>query len=1166
MSTFGCNRPMYLKTYGRQKRKVDLWFSPDLRKKAFSFSSTPSSDQSVSETSHPKARKKKSAASAGSRTARRAMTALKKLESDEENFIPDSASRNKVSSTHVKATVPKKPPGAHGARARTEQAPQHTARVKKRRKKKKQQVLSSSENEDESFMMEKKRSEAFRPGVPEEADRREKANALTEYLNEKRESAAPLPLGRFVTRRRRAPPIQPEKPTAKQSWAVPDGSLSSLEDFVSLVPSFPRCVARRKRPAVPEEFCPENSGPKRSASALSSGHTQSVLREVSLNDSEGQRVSCKLPLLSSTPSLVSRRNLRYLEPSVSEISSFSCDELDKPPAGNPSTSKLMIKPRQFTSLRNSQQRSSCTQEMKTEERAEGPHLQTAETLNRRGERTEDGVGQKNGESEQENMACEDDQMSASVIFVSAQTHLDSEVEQLKERCRSVSAVVLLEEVDVTDILSRQSLSRNTEDQETYPPSLETELSTSASIAEIGNGNQTYDVSDRALSDVCLRPLRVSTSPSSSSSLSVPPLSSPPAHGSSGSAQALIDRLTVECLSSCLTVFLQPLDHSLLHRFQQAPSQTRTASPPPQETRSDDQVMKSALQLENTERVNSEGERSSGSEGQKAGVVRRLSNLFGPPVSPADVVAPSKACTQVVPKERNGAGTGRKACVSGLSVSRWSKRDMGERNKRQRRNETRTRTKPGDCSLNYLQPAGTNGDSVCSWLNGGVGLPVTPIRVEQLNLSSILANFSPDMLTTHNWGRLKAALSVHKKKTAFPTPRRLALSNLRTPGGMDASLSLFGSPLDGYTPTSRLTPSRLLRSTMTDASVAPDDEDISDAEKVYHECQQDGPLPFDDCIPPEQMKRCSKIGEGTFGEVFSTVNDSSQTVALKIIPVEGSQKVNGEPQKTFGEILHEIIISKELSSLDSKENNRTSGFIGLNNLHCVRGCYPSALLKAWDKFDQEKGSENDRPDFFGQEQLFVILEFEFGGSDLENMNGKLSSMAQARSVLHQVTAALAVAEQALCFEHRDLHWGNILVKTTKEKHNDFVLNGSVHSVETRGVHVNIIDYSLSRLEIDGLTVSCDIANDEELFMGQGDYQFEIYRLMKKENNNCWGEYNPHSNVLWLHYLVDKLLTMKYKTKAQTGQQKALKSSLRSFQSEILSYGSATEALLHCSLFQ
>uniref|UniRef100_A0A671LWS9 Serine/threonine-protein kinase haspin n=1 Tax=Sinocyclocheilus anshuiensis TaxID=1608454 RepID=A0A671LWS9_9TELE len=412
------------------------------------------------------------------------------------------------------------------------------------------------------------------------------------------------------------------------------------------------------------------------------------------------------------------------------------------------------------------------------------------------------------------------------------------------------------------------------------------------------------------------------------------------------------------------------------------------------------------------------------------------------------------------------------------------------------------------------------ESTCGWLQGtsGIGLAVTPLRMEQMNLSSILTNFTPDTLTTHSWGRLKAALSLHKKTT-----------------GMCLQQASY-------------------------------DEDISDAEKVYQECQQSGPLSFSDCIPPARMKHCSKIGEGTFGEVFSTINASNETVALKIIPVEGSQQVNGEQQKTFGEILHEIIISKELSCLNMKEINKTDGFIGLNNLHCVRGHYPEALLKAWDKFDRQKGSENDRPDFFDDEQLFLILEFEFGGSDLENINGKLSSLVQAKSVLHQVTAALAVAEQALCFEHRDLHWGNILVKNIKHKHNEFILNGTVHSIETRGVHVNIIDYSLSRLEIDGLTVSCDISNDEELFMGQGDYQFEIYRLMKKENNNCWSTYNPHSNVLWLHYLAEKLLSMNYKNKAQTNQQRTLKSALKSFQAEILSYPSATEALRNGRFFQ
>ncbi|PIO25761.1 hypothetical protein AB205_0111440, partial [Aquarana catesbeiana] len=50
----------------------------------------------------------------------------------------------------------------------------------------------------------------------------------------------------------------------------------------------------------------------------------------------------------------------------------------------------------------------------------------------------------------------------------------------------------------------------------------------------------------------------------------------------------------------------------------------------------------------------------------------------------------------------------------------------------------------------------------------------------------------------------------------------------------------------------------------------------------------------------------------------------------IIPIEGSQKVNGEPQKSFAEILPEIIISKELSLLSGGENNRTSGFINLHS--------------------------------------------------------------------------------------------------------------------------------------------------------------------------------------------------------------------------------------------
>ncbi|KAJ8399330.1 hypothetical protein AAFF_G00413680 [Aldrovandia affinis] len=482
-------------------------------------------------------------------------------------------------------------------------------------------------------------------------------------------------------------------------------------------------------------------------------------------------------------------------------------------------------------------------------------------------------------------------------------------------------------------------------------------------------------------------------------------------------------------------------------------------------------------------------RGNGNEGLR----RRLSTTFAPgptkttsalsdvDLSPAGKKGAGRGRNQAAPKDK--VGTGRKVCVSGLSVSRWAKNDL--RRQRQKKCPAQSLlSRTGDCSLFDFQ-LGLDGKkypgAVNDYLQGTDGVfPGTPLRQEALNMSSILANFTPESLNTHTWSRLKAALSVHKKKKAFFTPKKLNLS-------LHESLDVSPEPRDfpPCTPSSRHLRSGLLRSTAaTPLSSSLFAEDISDAEKVYQECQQDGPVSFEQCIPPHRMKLCKKVGEGTFGEVFVTPNDSNETVALKIVPIEGIQKVNGEDQKTFGEILHEVIISKELSSLDAKENNKTNGFIGLINLHCVRGSYPKLLLSAWDKFDKQRGSENDRPDFFEEDQLFLILEFEFGGSDLESMAGKLSSLALAKSILHQVTVALAVAEQALCFEHRDLHWGNILVKTTKEKTETYVLNGTELSMETKGVHVNIIDYSLSRLEIDGLTVSCDISADEELFMGKG----------------------------------------------------------------------------------
>ncbi|XP_004716215.1 serine/threonine-protein kinase haspin [Echinops telfairi] len=419
----------------------------------------------------------------------------------------------------------------------------------------------------------------------------------------------------------------------------------------------------------------------------------------------------------------------------------------------------------------------------------------------------------------------------------------------------------------------------------------------------------------------------------------------------------------------------------------------------------------------------------------------------------------------------------------------------------------------------------------------------------------------------SWTQTRASFSLHKKKIVTALPE--VYSNTTMPSSPSQSfLSEYSHPpamnRTGQALSPWLSSSMHLLSPVKTPRVV--HKKASDAEKVYGECNQEGPIPFNRCLSREKLEHCEKIGEGVFGEVFQTIANDTP-VALKIIAIEGQDLVNGSHQKTFEEILPEIIISKELSLLSAESSNRTEGFIGLHSVHCVQGSYPLVLLRAWDHYHTAKGSLNDRPDFFGEGQLFIVLEFEFGGTDLEQMRKKLASMATAKSILHQITASLAVAEAALHFEHRDLHWGNVLLKKTNHKELQYTLNGKTSTIPTRGVHVNIIDYTLSRLERDGIVVFCDISMDEDLFTGEGDYQYEIYRLMKKETNNYWGEYHPYNNVLWLHYLTDKILKqMTFKTKTRTSALKQVKQEIQHFHATMLSFSSATELLCQHQLFQ
>ncbi|XP_041979835.1 uncharacterized protein LOC121733605 [Aricia agestis] len=352
--------------------------------------------------------------------------------------------------------------------------------------------------------------------------------------------------------------------------------------------------------------------------------------------------------------------------------------------------------------------------------------------------------------------------------------------------------------------------------------------------------------------------------------------------------------------------------------------------------------------------------------------------------------------------------------------------------------------------------------------------------------------------------------------------------------------------------------------------------------VLRRCDQTDAIPFDECYPDSALKNCRKIGEGVYGEVFLWRARDGQARVLKVIPVGGNIKVNGEHQKDFGEIISEIVIAMELSALrtpiaeieqhiDEGKNiealdlhsvaNATDVFNKVIAVRCVYGSYPSRLLDLWELYDETKGSENDNPATLPEDQQYIVLELANAGQDLESY--QFANAEQAYSIFKQVAYGLAVAEEALQFEHRDLHWGNVLIQPTDEKYATFVLRGRSYSVARRGVAATVIDYSLSRVALRGARSAAlyhDLAADEELFNGRGDYQFELYRLMRRALGNNWENYEPYTNVLWLHYTIDKMITALRYTRTNTKVHKHNIAKLSILKDQLLNYRSATEFVL------
>ncbi|EFN83070.1 Putative serine/threonine-protein kinase haspin-like protein, partial [Harpegnathos saltator] len=300
-----------------------------------------------------------------------------------------------------------------------------------------------------------------------------------------------------------------------------------------------------------------------------------------------------------------------------------------------------------------------------------------------------------------------------------------------------------------------------------------------------------------------------------------------------------------------------------------------------------------------------------------------------------------------------------------------------------------------------------------------------------------------------------------------------------------------------------------------------------------------------------LKHCRKIGEGVYGEVFLYERDDEKSV-IKIIPIEGEKLVNGEPQKKFNEILSEIVIAEELHNMRLHSTYNTSAFVEVRNIRCIIGKYPGKLIKLWNIYDDDKTSDNDCPSMFEEHQLYIALELGYGGEDLEAF--AFQTAEEAYAVFLQTALALAVAEKAFEFEHRDLHWGNVLISKTEESYIYYNLDGKKIKFPSNKVKVSIIDYTLSRMLYQGYCIYNNLAMDPALFIARGDYQFEIYRLMRDKIQNNWQKFEPYTNVLWLHYILDKMITtVRYKRKNLKAHKQAI-NKLKELKNKILNYDS------------
>jgi len=113
--------------------------------------------------------------------------------------------------------------------------------------------------------------------------------------------------------------------------------------------------------------------------------------------------------------------------------------------------------------------------------------------------------------------------------------------------------------------------------------------------------------------------------------------------------------------------------------------------------------------------------------------------------------------------------------------------------------------------------------------------------------------------------------------------------------------------------------------------------------------------------------------------------------------------------------------------------------------------------------------------FSQDQYFLVIVYSNKGEIINSSNNTNRSLDQIKSVLWQICYSLALAEDSLGFEHRELYPECILVEEVPREKLKYKMRDGVIMKDNFGVKATILDYSRSRLEYGGRVYYSDLTN-------------------------------------------------------------------------------------------